>query len=71
MTAVAKMLPPSSPQANHAYWLDATRDVHVATAPAFGFITVRDLYDKAQTLRAGRLWLAPVGPPPRALRCNR
>lgn len=56
MTAVAKMLPPSSPQANHAYWLDATRDVHVATAPAFGFITVRDLYDRAQTLRAGRLW---------------
>ena len=56
MTAVAKMLPPSSPQANHGYWLDATRDVHVATAPAFGFFTVRDLYDKAQTLRAGRLW---------------
>ena len=30
--------------------------MHVATAPAFGFISVRDLYDKAQTLRAGRLW---------------
>lgn len=55
-TAVAKMLPPSSPEANHGYWLEATRKVHVATAPAFGFITVRDLYDKDQTLRAGRLW---------------
>lgn len=56
VTAVAKMLPASSPDANHGYWRDATRDVHVASAPAFGFITVRDLYDKAQTLRAGRLW---------------
>lgn len=56
MTAVAKMLPASSPEANHGFWLDATRNVHVATAPAFGFITVRNLYDKAQTLRAGRLW---------------
>lgn len=56
VTAVAKMLPASTPEANHGYWRDATRDVHVASAPAFGFITVRDLYDKAQTLRAGRLW---------------
>lgn len=56
MTAVAKMLPASSPEANHRYWLGATRNVHVATAPAFGFIAVRDLYDRPQTLRAGRVW---------------
>lgn len=56
MTSLAKMMPSPSPETNHSYWLDATRDTHVATAPAFGFITVRDLYDKAQTLRAGRVW---------------
>jgi len=33
MTAAAKLLPPPSPETNHRYWLDATRDVHVpATA---------------------------------------
>lgn len=56
MIWLVKMLPPPSTEANHQYWLDATRDVHVATAPAFGVIVVRDLYDRAQTLRAGRLW---------------
>lgn len=56
MTVLAKMLPSPSPEASHQYWLDGTRDVHVATAAAFGFITVRSLYDRQQTLRAGRLW---------------
>ena len=56
MTAIAKMLPPPSADTNHRYWLDATRDVHVATSPVFGLIAVRDLYDRAQTLRAGRVW---------------
>ena len=28
----------------------------MATSPVFGLIAVRDLYDRAQTLRAGRLW---------------
>jgi hypothetical protein len=56
ITAVAKMLPPSSAETNHRFWLDATREVHVPTAPVFGLIAVRDLYDRAQTLRAGRLW---------------
>jgi hypothetical protein len=55
LTVVAKMMPPAPADTSHGYWLDATRSVHVA-APAFGFITVRDLYDRAQTLRAGRLW---------------
>lgn len=54
--ALAKLLPRPSAQANHRYWLDATRDVHVATAPVFGLIAVRDLYDRAQTMRAGRAW---------------
>lgn len=56
VTAMAKMLPRPSAETNHHYWLGATRDVHVATAPVFGLIAVRELYDRAQTLRAGRLW---------------
>lgn len=56
MTAIAKMLPPASAETNHRYWLDATRDVHVATSPVFGLIAVRGLYDRAQTMRAGRVW---------------
>lgn len=56
MTAIAKMLPPSSAETNHRYWLDATRDVHVATSPVFGLIAVRDPYDRVQTMRAGRMW---------------
>lgn len=56
VTAMAKMLPPASAEANHQYWLDATRDIHVATAPAFGLILVRRLYDRAASLRAGRAW---------------
>jgi hypothetical protein len=49
------MLPRPSAETNHQYWLDATREVHVATAPAFGLIAVRDLYDLSQTSRAGRV----------------
>jgi hypothetical protein len=56
MTALAKMLPPQSAQTSHRYWLNATRDVHVPTAQLFGLIAVRDRYDRAQALRAGRLW---------------
>jgi len=56
MLAAAKILPPPSAAMAHQVWLEATRDVHLATAPLFGVITVRDLYDRAQALRAGRLW---------------
>ena len=40
----------------HKLWLNATQNVQVATAPAFGLIAVRDLYDRAQTMCAGRMW---------------
>jgi nitroreductase len=56
MLAAAKIMPPPSPETSHRYWLDATRDVHVATAPLLGLIAVRDLYDRPQALRAGRAW---------------
>jgi len=52
----AKMLPPPSPETNHRYWLDATRDVHVPTSPLLGLLAVRDLYDRPQALRAGQAW---------------
>lgn len=56
MTALAKVLPPPSAEQGHRFWLEATRDVHVATAPVFGFLAVRNLDDRAHALRAGRLW---------------
>ena len=56
INAAAKILPrPSDAQADRQ-WLDATRDVHVATAPLLGMIAVRDLYDRPTALSAGRLW---------------
>ncbi len=56
MTALAKVLPPPSAERGHQLWLEATREVHVATAPAFGFLAVRNLDDRAHALRAGRRW---------------
>jgi hypothetical protein len=56
VVTMAKMLPTPSPDSNHEHWLGATKDVHLATAPAFGFVTVADLYDRQQTLRAGQAW---------------
>ena len=55
-TAIAKLLPRPSADTSHSYWLDATRDVHVATSPVFGLIAVRDLYGREQAMRAGRVW---------------
>ena len=37
-------------------WLSQTRDLQVGTAPALGLIAVRDRYDRAQTIAAGRCW---------------
>lgn len=54
--AMAKMLPVPSEHAAHQQWLTATRDRHIATAPALGVIETRDLYDREQALAAGRLW---------------
>jgi hypothetical protein len=36
--------------------LKATRDVHVATAAAFGIILARDATDNANRIQGGRLW---------------
>jgi hypothetical protein len=52
---LVRMLPPMSQAAMGQGWLDATRDTHVATAAAFGVVTVRDATDQPQRLLAGRL----------------
>ena len=56
LAALAKVAPAPSAQQNHRYWLDATRDVQVPSAPVLGLIAVEGLYDRVQTIAAGRLW---------------
>ena len=56
VAALAKIAPAPSPERNHRYWLDATRDVQVPSAPVLGLIAVEALYDRAQAIRAGRAW---------------
>ncbi|TQE98257.1 MAG: hypothetical protein FKY71_14775 [Spiribacter salinus] len=56
VTALAKIMPRPSAEANHQHWLDATREVQVATTPAFGLVRVDDLYDRNQARRAGQIW---------------
>lgn len=56
LLAVAKMLPMLPAEQSHKQWLAATRETHLPTAPLVGFIAVRDRYDRAETLLAGRSW---------------
>ncbi len=55
-TVAGKLLPDPSAAAIERYWLATTRDVHTATAAAFGAILVRDRLDMAQAIEAGRAW---------------
>lgn len=52
----AKVLPPMSTEQADAGWLKSTREIHVATAAAFGLIVVADPADPASRLRGGQLW---------------
>jgi hypothetical protein len=56
MRVAAKVLPPVSLERSDRLWVDATRDVQVATAPAFGLLLARDPGDNAQRVQGGRLW---------------
>lgn len=56
LTAAVKMLPPPSDEEADRQWLRATRETHLPTAPLFGLVAVRDLYDRATALQAGRAW---------------
>jgi hypothetical protein len=56
MVAAAKIMPSMPAKTAGKYWLDQTREVHAVKSPLFAMIAVRDRYDRAQSLRAGRLW---------------
>jgi hypothetical protein len=51
----ARLMPVSAASA-HRHWIDQTRDAQLGTNPLIGLITVKDLYDRDQALRGGRLW---------------
>jgi hypothetical protein len=51
----AKLLPAQSRTDGDAFWVDATRDVHTATAAAYGIITVGDVADRTAQVTGGRL----------------
>ena len=56
VTALGKMLPDVDPATADGYWLDATRDVMVPTAPVLGAIFVQDRLDMKSAIAAGRAW---------------
>jgi hypothetical protein len=56
MRTLAKFLPPLGVKQTDQFWLRATRDTHVATANAFGMISIRDAKNTQQRVEAGRLW---------------
>ncbi len=47
---------PASPKTIHEKWLSQTRETQIATAPVVGLIAVRDRYDRAGAIAAGRTW---------------
>lgn len=52
---MAKILPAQSRSGGDAFWVEATREVHTATAAAYGVIRVPDVSDPAARLAGGRL----------------
>ena len=56
ITRAAKMLPDLSATRIDRFWLDATRDVHTATASVLGMILIPDRLNMAQSIAAGRAW---------------
>jgi hypothetical protein len=54
--ALAKVLPPQSPEKNDQFWLKTVKEVSVATASAFGLLAVRNQGDRSQMMRCGRIW---------------
>ena len=52
---LAKLLPASSREAGDQFWLNQTRNVHTATAAAYGVIVTADPTDVADRLAGGRL----------------
>jgi len=55
MLFLSGIIPANSEISNQA-WLSQTRDTHLPTAPLVGLIAVRDRYDRAGAIAAGRTW---------------
>ena len=55
ITSVAKLLPASTRESGDKFWIAQTRDVHTATAAAYGLILVTDPREQAQQMLGGRL----------------
>jgi hypothetical protein len=51
----AKILPAQSRTDGDAFWVGATRDVHTATAAAYGVVVVDDVTDRVAQVAGGRL----------------
>ena len=56
LRVAAKVLPPASQEQADSIWLNNTRDVHTATAAAYGVVLVRDPFDNDNRIEGGRLW---------------
>jgi hypothetical protein len=56
LSIAAKIGPAVGIEEADRIWLQNTRDVHVATAPAFGLLLARDATDNTQRVQGGRLW---------------
>ena len=53
--SAAKLLPATTRTTGDAFWVDQTRDVHTATAAAYGVLTAAAPDDRTTQLRVGRL----------------
>lgn len=56
VTATAKFMPDLDAQLADRYWLAATKDTELATAPVLGVILVRDRLEMRSAIAAGRAW---------------
>lgn len=53
---IAKILPPLSTEQDNKFWLNTMINTHVRTAAAYGFITISNLLDYGQVVKAGQLY---------------
>ena len=56
MRVAAKIGPSVGTERADRIWIDTTRDVQVASAPAFGLLLARDPADNLHRVQGGRLW---------------
>jgi hypothetical protein len=56
LRVAAKIGPAVGTEQADRLWLDNTRDIHVATASAFGLLLARNASDNVQRVTGGRLW---------------